>query len=131
MCHPCVSVCHPQTGCKPFAHRYRVSVSPFISKKNHSKQNCNLTVTQLQRIILTGGQAQSRLSHVTLNVLARPSQRFRTAQDEATIEKRIPLGYIAKKNKKLAQLTQKYLHELLLFSIFAADLSNTDAKIFA
>ena len=100
-------------------------------KKNHSKKNYNLTVTQLQRIILTGGQAHSRLSHVTLNVLARSSQRSRTAQDEATIEKRIPLGYIAKKNKKLAQLTQKHLHELLLFSIFAADLSNTDAKIFA
>ena len=31
----------------------------------------------------------------------------------------------------MTQLTQKYLHELLLFSIFATDLSDTDAKIFA
>jgi hypothetical protein len=31
----------------------------------------------------------------------------------------------------MAQLTQKYLHELILFTTFAADSSNTDAKIFA
>ena len=31
----------------------------------------------------------------------------------------------------MAQLTQKYLHEFILFCIFAAYLSNTDAKIFA
>ena len=31
----------------------------------------------------------------------------------------------------MAQLTQKYLREVILFGIFAADLSNTDAKIFA
>ena len=33
--------------------------------------------------------------------------------------------------KKIIQLTQKYLHELLLFHIFVAELAVTDAKIFA
>jgi len=40
-------------------------------------------------------------------------------------------GYIAIKIIKLVQLTQKYLLESILFSIFAAYLSNTGAKIFA
>ena len=39
--------------------------------------------------------------------------------------------YSDKNNWKLPQLTQKYLRELLLFSMFTADLSDTNANILA
>ena len=32
LCHPCVSVCHPQTGCTPFIYRYCDNVTTYFSK---------------------------------------------------------------------------------------------------